>query len=141
MAKKFQTVLKKARFVVDGFQPPAMKQIGQDTRDSIESRIGRGLNANDQAGRALSSRYALYKQRKGLKPLRDWFKTGRTRRSMKVLSAGTNTARIGFTDTITGLRAAVNNRIERAFAVSPNDRAVLIESVKRQESPVKAKVA
>lgn len=141
MAKRFQTVLKRARFVVEGYAPETMSAIGGGLRNSIDDRLGRGLNAYDQAGRALAPRYAEIKRRRGLKPVRDWFRTGRTRRSLQVLEAAVNKAKIGFTDTLTRLRAAANNRRELAFAVSPNDRNELVESVRRADSPVKAKVA
>lgn len=140
MAKRFQPVIKKSRFVVDGFAPEAMSRIGVFTRDSIDRRMAAGQNAQDVAGRALVPRYAQRKTRRGLNGIRDWFKTGRTRRSMQLLEAATNKAKIGFTDSVSALRARVNNLRELYFAVSPSNRSDLIEAVKREDSPVKARV-
>jgi hypothetical protein len=69
------------------------------------------------------------KQRRGLMPVRDWTWRGRTLRSLNVLRANENSVTIGFTDPQADKIAAVNNRREKAFGVSPEDRKALREIV------------
>jgi hypothetical protein len=96
-------------------------------RDSIAARISKGLNANDTPARPLKPGrngkrgYPDYKAARGLKPIRDWFWTGRTMRSLKVRSANENTATIGFIDPNADRIAHANNLRERQFALSPKD--------------------
>ncbi len=113
-----------------------MAGIGEVLRDSIFNRIKKGLNAEDapakplKPGRGGRRGYPDYKSARGLQPIRDWTRTGRTMRSMKVLSASENKGTIGFSDAVADARAHFNNMRERAFAISPNDREKLVEAVK-----------
>ena len=93
----------------------------------------------DQPAPPLSLGYGRRKQRLGLQNKRDWTLTGRTLRSMKVLSAGPNQARIGFTDATANFRASINNRRARQFGVSPSDKAKLIQITLATGRPVVAK--
>jgi len=73
--------------------------------------------------------YADYKRARGLQPIRDWFWTGRTMRSLKVKSASENRAVIGFVDPNADRIAHVNNLREKQFGVSPTDRQALNAAV------------
>jgi hypothetical protein len=112
-----------------------MVSIGNVVRDSIAQRIGKGLNANDEPAKPLKPGrnghrgYPDYKIAHGLQPLRDWFWTGRTMRSLKVKSANENRAVIGFVDPKADLVAHVNNLREKAFGISPNDRNAMTSAV------------
>ncbi len=104
-------------------------------RDSIAQRIGKGLNANDEPAKPLKPGrnghrgYPDYKIAHGLQPLRDWFWTGRTMRSLKVKSANENRAIIGFVDPKADLVAHVNNLREKAFGISEKDRNAMTATV------------
>lgn len=122
-----------------GFSAQQMQSIGQQLVDgAIRPRIKSGLTADDQPAPPLAVGYAKRKQRRGLNPIRDWTLTGRTLRSMKVLSAGPNQARIGFTDPTANMRAAINNKRARQFGMSPNDHEKLIQITLNTGKPVVA---
>lgn len=139
---KFQTrIIKKSRFVVSGFDIARMQSIGTAMTEAIVRRIQSGTNVNDQPALPLRPKYARLKERKTGKQVRDWTLTGRTMRSLKLLTVSATKAVIGFTDPVANQRAALNNRIDRAFGISPNERDLLFKEVNRKHSVVAAKVA
>jgi hypothetical protein len=135
MEMAFQTKITKARFTLSPFSAEQMMKIGNTLNDSIKKRIQSGVNANDERakplkpGRGNYKAYATYKIQRGLQGIRDWTWSGRTLRSMKVLSVSENGGKIGFTDSHSDKVAHVNNRIEKAFGISPNDRKALNQAV------------
>ena len=105
-----------------------MLEIGTALQKAVAARIYSGQNAKDQPSKPLKGvkkgnyvPYASQKQRKGLQPFRDWCYSGRTLRSMKVLSVNENGGRVGFTDAKTNAIAGYLNQIDKAFGISPND--------------------
>jgi hypothetical protein len=131
----FTAKITRARFVLGPFSSEDMLAIGNVLRDSIATRIGRSLNVNDATAKALKPGrngrrgYPDYKKARGLQPIRDWFWTGRTMRSLKVKSASENRAVIGFVDPNADRIAHVNNLRERQFGVSPKDHQALNAAV------------
>ncbi|HXP88836.1 MAG TPA: hypothetical protein VN841_29210 [Bryobacteraceae bacterium] len=131
----FQTKIQKARFVLGPFSADQMQRIGQAVLDSIAARIARGENADDEAARPLKPGrrghrgYPDYKSARGLQPIRDWKWSGRTMRSMKVLTASENRVVIGFVDARADAIAHINNLREQQFGVSPKDRNALNAAV------------
>lgn len=131
----FQAKITRARFVLGPFTAEDMLFIGNAVRDSIAERIGKGLNVDDAPAKVLKpSRngrrgYPEYKLARGLAPIRDWFWTGRTMRSLKVKSATENRVLIGFVDPNADRIAHVNQLRERQFGISPKDRNVLNAAV------------
>ena len=132
---RFQTTIKRARFVYSPYTATEMQGFGQVLADSIRARIQSGQNIYDQAaaplkpGLAGRRGYPDYKAARGLQPFRDWFWTGRTMRSLKVKSASENSAVIGFVDPKADRIAHVNNLRERQFGISPKDRKALKAAV------------
>ncbi len=102
-----------------------MTIIGLFMCDRIRRRIESGVNVNDAPARPLNPAYQKSKGRRGLSPLRDWTWRGQTLRSLNVKRANDNSVTIGFTDPRSDRLAAINNHIERAFGVSPEDRKAL----------------
>jgi hypothetical protein len=131
----FTAKIKRARFVLGPFSSEDMLAIGNALRDSIAERIGSGLNVNDEPAKELKPGrngrrgYPDYKKARGLQPIRDWFWTGRTMRSLEVKSASENQAVIGFVDPNADRIAHVNNLREKQFGVSPKDRQALNSAV------------
>jgi len=137
---RFQTVVRKARFVYSPYTAQEMQGFAQALADSIRSRIQAGQNIYDQAaaplkpGRPGRSGYPDYKSRRGIEPVRNWTWTGHTLRCLKVLTVNENRAAIGFLDERFPGRsqtasqiAFFNNLRERQWGVSPRDRqAVLV---------------
>jgi hypothetical protein len=122
-----------------------MAGIGKVLAKSIRDRIGSGLNALDQSakplrpGRRGKKGYPEYKQAHGIAPVRNWTWTGRTLRSLQVLSVNQNRGTIGFVDAMGDQKAHYNNLIEKAFAVSPKDAVALRQAVYdtfRSEKPI-----
>jgi len=132
----FHAKITRARWVLGPFTAEDMLTIGNVLRDSIATRIGKGLNANDEQSKPLKPGrnghrgYPDYKAARGLQPFRDWFWTGRTMRSLKVKSASENRVEIGFVDPNADRIAYVNNRREKAFGISPKDRLALAATVR-----------
>jgi hypothetical protein len=127
---------------VSGYTPEDMIGFGTILNASIDARLSKGLDANDQPAAQLTTAYARYKRRIGKTGIRDWSLTGRLRRSMKVLSGAPNKAVLGFTDAITNLKAVFNNRRVRQYGVSPTDRKVLARALQTSpKKPVEAKAA
>lgn len=123
---RFETAVKKKRFHVGGFSPAAMQEVSDGLLlDGIKPRLAKALDAYDSPAPPLKPSTAKGKARRGRPALRDWWKTGRTIRSMKTLEVAANRAVLGFTDSVTSLRAFFNNRRWRQFGVSPNDQVVL----------------
>lgn len=130
MAVRHQVKITQARFKAGKVTPEQMIQIADKLRLSVRDRIRSGFNIYDSPAPPLTPKYAAYKVRRfGAQPIRDWFRTGRTWRSMQILSAGFGRAVIGFTDAVTNFRAFINNRRHRQFGVSPKDRVVLANAV------------
>lgn len=141
MATRFQTkiIRSRARFEIKPLSAQQMIAIAQPVRDDIEQRILRGETVYDAAAPPLKPGYARAKSRKAPPALRNWRWTGRTLRSMKVLSAQENKAVIGFTDSVANFRAYLNNRRSRQFGVSPRNQKTLIEKYREQRSGIVAK--
>ena len=125
----FSPKITKARFVLGPFSSEQMTTIGLFMCDRIRRRIQSGVNISDNPSKELTQKYMRAKQRRGLMPVRDWTWRGRTLRSLNVLRANENSVTIGFTDPQADKIAAVNNRREKAFGVSPEDRKALREIV------------
>jgi hypothetical protein len=131
----FTAKITRARFVLGPFSSEDMLSVANTLRDSIAGRIGKGLNVNDAPAKALKPGrngrrgYPDYKRARGLQPIRDWFWTGRTMRSLKVKSASENQAVIGFVDPNSDRIAHVNNIREKQFGISPKDRSALNAAV------------
>jgi hypothetical protein len=141
MTKAFKTVLRRARFEVTGYTPEQMARVGESLlRDSIIRRIRLGMDANDQPAPALKPRYRDRKLKKGLDAIRNWVYSGKTLRSLRVLTAATNQAKLGFTDAQANLRAMFNNRKRRQFAVSPTDRAKFIDLLGSEDGPITKRI-
>ncbi len=146
----FRAKISRARFVLGPFSSEDMLSIANTLRDSIAARIKKGLNVNDAPAKALKPGrngrrgYPDYKKARGLQPIRDWFWTGRTMRSLKVKSASENRAVIGFVDPNADRVAHVNNLREKQFGVSPTDRQALnaaVLAVLGQARPVRVRRA
>lgn len=118
----FQTKITRARWVLGPFTSEDMAEIGQKLADDMGYRIKSGINVNDQQAKPLKPGYVKQKQKHGMLAIRDWMYTGRTMRSLKVKSASENRCVIGFVDPNADKLAHFNNRREKQFGVSPNDR-------------------
>ena len=137
----FQSKITRARWVLGPFTSEDMEAIGNVLLESISRRILNGFNANDAPSKALKPGrsgkrgYPEYKTAHGLQPIRDWFLTGRTMRSLKVKSASENRVVIGFINSSADRVAHLNNLREKAFGVSPKDRlalnAIVLATLKR----------
>lgn len=131
----YQPKIRRARFKVGPFSPEQMEAIGNAMVDTISQRIRTGMNASDspakplKPGRNGKRGYPDYKLARGRAPIRDWVMRGLTMRSLKVKSANENRVVIGFVNPQADYIAHVNNKIERMFGVSGNDRKVLTEVV------------
>jgi hypothetical protein len=136
---RFQTVIRRARFVYSPYTATEMQGFAQVLADSVQVRIQSGRNIYDQAAAplkpGLSGRggYPEYKAARGLQPIRDWTWSGHTLRCLKVLTANENRAAIGFLDEtlpgrgITATQiASFNNRREAQWGVSPRDRQAVL---------------
>jgi hypothetical protein len=157
---RFQTKLikSKARFEVKPLSAQQMLAIAQPVRDDIEQRILRAETVTDSPAPPLSQKrrlrkgrqfeaytevnigsdrgYTAWKSKRYPPAIRNWRLTGRTLRSMKVLSVQENKAVIGFTDSVSNFRAYINNRRSRQFGVSPRNQKTLIEKYRAQKSGV-----
>jgi hypothetical protein len=137
----FQAKIIRARWVLGPFTSEDMETIGNVVLDSMYRRITNGFNANDAPSKALKPGkngkrgYPERKAARGLQPVRDWFFSGRTMRSMKVKSASENKVVIGFINANADRVAHINNLRERSFGVSPKDRlalnAIVLATLKR----------
>jgi hypothetical protein len=136
---RFQTVVRRARFVYSPYTSYEMQGFAQVLADSIRTRIQSGQNIYDQAAAPLKPGqpgrrgYPDYKAARGLKPIRDWTWSGHTLRCLKVLTVNENRAVIGFLDeAMPGRRQTAsqitfwNNQRERQWGVSPRDREAVL---------------
>src|ERR1035441_2771205 len=95
---RFQTVIKRARFVYSLYTAIEMQGFAQALADSIRTRIQSGQNIYDQAAAPLKPGlpgrrgYPDYKAARGLNPIRDRTWPGHTLRCLKVLTANENRA-------------------------------------------------
>jgi hypothetical protein len=133
---RFKTKVSKARFVVSPFTAQQMVELGQVAVDSIKARLERAENIYDQPAKPLSegkrgTGYRRYKSRKAPPAIRSWKLTGRTLRGMNVLRANENRAVIGFSDPVAAMRAAINQKRERQFGLSPANWKDILRAVKR----------
>jgi len=139
---RFQTVIRRARFVYSPYTADEMLGFGQLLADTIRARIESGQNIYDQAaaplkpGRSGRRGYPDYKAARGLQPIRDWTWTGHTLRCLKVLTVNQNRAVIGFLDEAMPGRSQTasqiafwNNQREHQWGVSPRDRAVVVAAM------------
>lgn len=132
----FRPKITRARFVVSPFSAEQMVEIGQSCVDSIKARLERAENVYDLPAAPLKERkpgrgYKTYKARRTPPAIRNWRFTGRTLRGMRVLRANENRVVIGFSDPVAAMRAAINNRRERQFGLSPANWKDIIAAVKR----------
>jgi hypothetical protein len=74
----------------------------------------------------------------GKRPIRDWFLSGLTRGSIKVLQAEPNRVVIGSGNPVGDLRIRVNQKRERQFGVSPTDLTAIKDAVMKVLSMGKA---
>ena len=136
---RFQTVVRRARFVYSPYTADEMQGFAQVLADTIRARIQSGQNIYDQPAAPLKPGkpgrrgYPDYKSARSLQPIRDWTWSGHTLRCLKVLTANENRAVIGFLDESKPGRgqtasqiAFYNNLRERQWGVSPRDRAAVI---------------
>jgi hypothetical protein len=141
---RFQTVVRKARFVYSPYTSQEVQGFAQILADAIKKRIQSGQNIYDQPAAALkpgqSGRrgYPDQKSSRVLDPTRNWTFTGHTLRCLKVLSVSQTRAVIGFLDealpgrSVTAAQIAFfNNRREWQFGASPRDRAALDAAMNR----------
>ena len=139
---RFQTVIRRARFVYSAYSSEEMQGFAQVLADSIRVRIQSGQNIYDQPaaplkpGRNGQRGYPDYKSARGLQPIRDWTWSGHTLRCLKVLTANENRAAIGFLDEALPGRAQTasqiafyNNQRERQWGVSDRDRRAVIAAM------------
>ena len=148
---RFQTVIRRARFVYSPYAATEMQGFAQVLADSIRTRIQSGQTIYDQAAAPLKPGlpgrrgYPDYKAARGLQPIRDWIWSGHTLRCLKVLTANENRATIGFLDeALPGRKqtasqiAFYNNQRDRQWGVSPRDRQALLAAMLRPIVLVKA---
>jgi hypothetical protein len=139
---RFQTIVRRARFVYSPYAAIEMQGFAQVLADAIRARIQSGQNIYDQPAAPLKPGqpgrrgYPDYKSARGLQPIRDWTWSGHTLRCLKVLRANENRAEIGFLDEAAPWRkqtasqiAFWNNQRERQWGVSPRDRQALIAAI------------
>lgn len=131
-----QVKITKQRFFVPGYSPQKMVAIGQQLTNSVRDRISEGMTVYDAPAPPLAPKYAKAKGRKAPPAIRNWKLTGRTMRSLAVLSAAHNKAVIGFTDPVSNMRAAINNARTRQFGVSPKNNRDLGAALAGAGSPV-----
>ncbi len=135
----FETKIRRVRFATPGYTGAQMAGVGAGlVSRGIVPRIQAGRTVADSDAPPLAAGYAKVKARRAPPAVRNWTFSGRTLRSMKVLSAAPNRAVIGFTDAETNKRAAINNRRARQFGVSTADQRVLSAEFGKLPAPVRA---
>jgi hypothetical protein len=117
-----------------GIQPDVAAELATVLRDSIDTRIRRGLDVYDQPAKRLSSRgrrggYAGRKARRGEPSIRDWVYSGRTLSALVPIVGPPGEISVGFSDARAAQIAARNNARVLQFGVSPNDRRNVIEAL------------
>jgi hypothetical protein len=151
---RFQTVIRRARFVYSPYTAEEMQGFAQVLADAIRARIQSGQNIYDQPAAPLKPGkpgrrgYPDYKAARGLRAIRDWTWTGHTLRCLKVLTANENRAVIGFlNEAMPGRKqtaseiAFYNNLRERQWGVSARDRAAVIAAILSGRRVVRVKAA
>jgi hypothetical protein len=151
---RFQTLIRRARFVYSPYAANEMQGFAQALADSVRARIRSGQNIYDQPAAPLKPGkpgrrgYPDYKSARGLQPIRDWTWSGHTLRCLKVLTANENRAVIGFLDeAMPGRRqtasqiAFYNNQRERQWGVSPRDRQAVLAAILAGRRVVSVKAA
>lgn len=139
---RFQTVVRKARFVYSPYSSEEMNGFAQILAGAIKKRIQSGQNIYDQPAASLKpgqggrKGYPDNKSARGIDPIRNWTWTGHTLRCLKVLSVNENKAVIGFLDEAFPGRSQTaaqiafwNNRRERQWGVSPRDRVIVLKAM------------
>jgi hypothetical protein len=139
---RFQTIVRRARFVYSGYTSDEMLGFGELLADTIRARIQRGQNIYDQPaaplkpGRGGHKGYPDYKVARGLQPIRDWTWSGHTLRCLKVLTVNENRAVLGFLEeslpgrTQTASEIAFwNNQREHMWGTSPRDIGVVLAAM------------
>jgi hypothetical protein len=127
----FQTKVTRARLSLSPFSSEQMMGVGNALMKSVKTRIQSGINTQGDAAKPLKGAkrgyvpYARQKQQRGLAAIRDWTWSGRTLRSMKLLTVNQNGFKIGFTDSRSDRIAHANNQQVKMFGVSPNDAEAL----------------
>jgi hypothetical protein len=128
----------RARFSYAPFSAERTLAIAESVLASVKARIASAMDVSDQPAPALKKTkkgkdsYAKFKIRIGAKPIRDWFLTGQTMRSLKVSAYGPGKAIISFTTPEAQKRAYINNRRHRQFGLSQKDKQVLLRSINEQ---------
>ena len=150
----YQPRVSKARFTVQDIAPEQMIRIGEAYRESQDRRLSQALDLRDAPAPPLKrvqrsnfksvnqerlyrispdyrrKGYADYKVSKfGGQPVRDWFRTGLTRRSIKVLFARPNQVKVGPANDTADRRITFNQRRWPQFGVSPNDQRAIAAAV------------
>jgi hypothetical protein len=136
MARRIQTVKRRARFVSTGYSADEMLRVARLLRDDIEARILRAENVSDSPAPPLSDGkrgrgYRSFKARRAPPAIRNWRFTGRTLRAMIAFDAVRNRAKIGFQGALANKLASINNRRHRQFGVSPRNRQVISAAFRR----------
>lgn len=138
MPKPFETRIIRQRFETTGWTASEMAEAGTGVvKRGILPRLAKGLTTSDAPAPPLKEKYAKQKKRRGKSGIRDWELSGRTKRSLKVLTAKTNECTISFVDAETNKRAHVNNQLVRQFGLSPSDERILGEEFGKLPSPIK----
>lgn len=145
MASRFQTriVKSRARFVYAPYSPQQMQSVGEALDRSVKSRWDRAENIYDQPAKPLgngrkNNGYRTQKERKGGRPVRDLLRTGRMRRSTRVLTAGPNQVTYGFTDEAMRRRMDFNQRRDPMWGMSPRNTEDALNAFAVLDSPVRA---
>lgn len=150
MKSNYQPKITRARFVVSPYTPQQMVGIGQSLIGFNFARWDRGVDANDAATKPLAAKYARRKAYTGRRrAVRDLNLTGRLRDSIRVLNASENKVTIGPVDGTYSSSAkygvltnsevlTLNQRQWRMWAVSPNDRAAVLQQLLGIHKPVAA---
>lgn len=171
----FEPKISRARFTVRDYSPREMISISDSLRQTIFRRLDQALDVNDQPAPPLTDetraeRFSVsqkkyvtskgrgYKTRKLQKTgrgVRDLNLTGETRRMIRTLRAGPNTAVLG---PVQGSKQAwrlaagkpsitysqllfIQNRRSLQWGVSRNDERALMQALNRLRSAVEVKVA
>ena len=136
----FSTKITHKRFSLLPFTPEDMKGIGDAVIKSVQKRILAGIKVDDSQARPLkgdvkSDKYIPYaeqKVRKGLAGIRNWTWSGKTLKSMQVLSASEDKAVVGFVGDRANRIVAKMNQIDRMFGVAESDQRALQDEVQKR---------
>ena len=98
-----------------------MAWLGETALRSVKTRMTNAIDIHDEPAKRLVNKYAEKKASKGLQAVRDWYFSGGTRRSFKVISANENRVLIGPTDARANTIVAAQNRACPMWPLSPKD--------------------